>query len=75
MDIEVAKMFAAAIAVSVGCAGPAIAQGLMAKQTMESIGRNPSIENTIFSKLVIAMAITESLGIYSLVIALLILFV
>lgn len=75
MDAEVAKLFAAAIAVSVGCAAPAIAQGLMAKQTFESIGRNPSVQDGIFGKMVIAMAITESLGIYSLVIALLILFV
>lgn len=75
MDIEVAKMFAAAIAVGVGVIGPAIGQGLMASRAMEAIGRNPSIEGSIFSKLVIAMAITESLGIYALVIALLILFV
>lgn len=75
MDIEVAKMFAAGATVCFGCIAPAIAQGSMVRQTMESIGRNPSIENGVFSKLVIAMAITESLGIYSLVIALLILFV
>lgn len=75
MDIEVAKMFAAAIAIGLGVIGPAIGQGLMASRAMEAIGRNPSIEGSIFSKLVIAMAITESLGIYALVIALLILFV
>ncbi|HBY73704.1 MAG TPA: ATP synthase F0 subunit C [Candidatus Kerfeldbacteria bacterium] len=75
MDIEVAKMFAAGAAVALGCAAPAIAQGMMVSRAMESIGRNPSIEGSIFSKLVITMAITESLGIYSLVIALLILFV
>lgn len=75
MDIEVAKMFAAAIAIGLGVIGPAIGQGMMASRAMESIGRNPSIEASIFSKLVIAMAITESLGIYALVIALLILFV
>ena len=75
MDIEVAKMFAAGATVAVGCIAPAVAQGMMVRQTMESIGRNPSIEGSVFGKLVIAMAITESLGIYSLVIALLILFV
>ena len=75
MDIEVAKIFAAAIAVSVGCMLPAIAQGMMAKQAMESIGRNPSISDSIFSKLVVAMALTEALGIYSFVISLIILFV
>ncbi|MBI4406940.1 MAG: ATP synthase F0 subunit C, partial [Candidatus Kerfeldbacteria bacterium] len=62
-------------AVSIGVIAPAVAQGMMVSKTMESIGRNPSIEAGIFSKLVIAMAITESLGIYALVIALLILFV
>ena len=75
MDIEGIKIIAAAAAVALGGVAPAIAQGKMVSQTMESIGRNPSIQDGVFSKMGIAMAITESLAIYSLVIALLILFV
>ncbi len=75
MDAEAIKYIVAGATVAFGCIAPAMAQGMMVRQTMESIGRNPSIEGSIFGKLVIAMAITESLGIYSLVIALLILFV
>lgn len=75
MDAEGTKLIAAGITVALGCFGPALAQGMMVRQTMESIGRNPSIMNDVFSKMVIAMAITESLAIYSLVISLLILFV
>lgn len=75
MDLAAVKAIVAGATIAIGCFGPALAQGMMVKQTMESIGRNPSIENTVFSKLVIAMAITESLAIYSLVIALLVLFV
>jgi len=75
MELAAIKAIVAGATVAIGCIFPAIAQGKMVKQTMESIGRNPSIENGVFSKLVIAMAITESLAIYSLVIALLVLFV
>ncbi len=75
MDLESIKLITAGATVALGCAVPAIAQGMMVRQTMESIGRNPSIMDGVFSKMVIAMAITESLAIYSLVISLLILFV
>lgn len=75
MDAEAIKLIVAGATVSLGCIFPALAQGMMVRQTMESIGRNPSIMDGIFSKMVIAMAITESLAIYSLVISLLILFV
>lgn len=75
MDAESIKLLSAAIAIAVGCTGPAIAQGMMVSRAMESFGRNPEIQDKVFPKMVIAMAITESLAIYSLVIALLILFI
>jgi F-type H+-transporting ATPase subunit c len=47
----------------------------MVKAAMEAAGRNPSVKDDVFSRMIIAMALTESIAIYSLVIALLILFV
>lgn len=75
MEPEVAKLFAAGIAVALGGAFPALGQGMMVKASMEAVGRNPSVKDDVFSRMIIAMALTESIAIYSLVIALLILFV
>lgn len=75
MEAEVVKLIAAGAAVAIGGIAPALAQGLMARQAFESMGRNPSVKDDLFTKMIIAMVLTESIAIYSLVIALLILFV
>jgi len=74
MDIEAAKFIAAGIAMGFGAIGPAIGEGFIGGKAMEAMGRNPEAGGTIFSRMFVAMAITESTGIYSLVIALLVLF-
>lgn len=74
MEVEAAKMLAAGICMGIGAVGPAIGEGMVAAKTMEAISRNPSLENSLFPKMVIAMAICESTGIYSLLVALIILF-
>ncbi len=75
MDVLSFKVLAAAICMGLGAIGPAIGEGLIASKAMEAIGRNPSVKDAIIPNMVVAMAITESTGIYSLVIALIILFV
>lgn len=75
MSPEVAKLFAAGLAVALGGAIPAMGQAIMVKASMEAVGRNPAVKDDVFSRMIIAMALTESIAIYSLVIALLILFV
>ncbi len=69
------KVLAAAICMGIGSIAPAIAEGMVASKAMESIGRNPEIAENIFPKMIVAMAICESTGIYCLVISLIILFV
>lgn len=69
------KFLAAGLCMGLGALGPAIGEGMVASKTMEAIGRNPEISDSIFPKMVVAMAICESTGIYSLVIALILLFV
>ena len=75
MDVEAAKLLAAGICMGLGAIGPAIGEGYVAGKTMEAIGRNPSISNKLIPNMVVGMAITESTGIYALVVSLVILFV
>lgn len=69
------KALAAAICMGLGAIGPAIGEGLVAAKAMEAMGRNPKTADIITPKMIVAMAICESTGIYSLVISLIILFV
>ncbi len=75
MELEAAKVIAAGIVMGLGAIGPAVGEGYVGGKTMEAIGRNPSVADKLVPNMVVAMAITESTGIYSLVIALIILFV
>ena len=74
MDAEAAKYIAAGIAMGLGAIGPGLGEGIVGGRAMEAMGRNPEAGGVIFTRMFVAMAITESTGIYSLVIALLILF-
>lgn len=74
MDIEVAKIFASAIAVSFGAICPAIGEGLIAAKALETMGRNPEVANKVATNMIIGMALIESLAIYCLLIAFMILF-
>lgn len=66
MDIETAKMFAKGIII-LAMVATAPAQGMVASRAMEAIGRNPSIGDSIFPKMIVAMAICESTAIFALV--------
>lgn len=74
MEMEAAKYIAAGIAMGLGAIGPALGEGMIAAKAMEAIGRNPEANSTIAPLMFVAMAITESTGIYALVVALIILF-
>lgn len=74
MDVEAARLLAAGIAVGLGAIGPGIGEGIAASKAIEAMGRNPEVSGDIFTKMIIAMAITESTAIYALVVAFLILF-
>lgn len=74
MDAEAAKFLAAGICMGIGSIAPAIAEGLIASKTMESVSRNPQVGDKLLSNMLVAMAVSESTGIYSLVVALIILF-
>lgn len=69
------KTFAAAIAIGLGALGPALAIGNLAGKAMESIGRNPEAASKIQSAMILAIAFTEAIAVYALVVALIIMFV
>ncbi len=66
---------AAALAIGLGAIASGISIGMLAKAAMEAIGRNPDSADKIRTNMIFAIAFAEALAIYSLVVALIILFV
>ena len=66
MDIESAKYFAKAAIIFSMIITPASEAYLVGK-AFEAMGRNPEISNSLFTKVLIAVALVESTAIYALV--------
>ena len=64
----------AGLAIGLCGMGCAIGQGLTAGNAMSGIARNPGASGTMFVPFIIALALIESIAIYSLVVALLLVF-
>ena len=62
----------AALAVLTGL-GPAIGEGIIGAKAMEAIGRQPEAAGTIRITMLIGQAVTETTGLYGLIIAFIIL--
>lgn len=73
--IKAAAFLGAGIAMGVGAIGPAIGEGFTSGKTCEAIGKNPKEAGLLTRTMLVGQAVTESTGIYSLVVALLLLFV
>jgi len=80
MDMMTAKtIILASSALGAGLAmiaglGPGIGEGYAAGKAVESVARQPEAKSDIISTMVMGQAISESTGIYSLVIALILLY-
>lgn len=72
--ITIAKLISAAL-VMLPTAAAALAIGAMGYAAMNGISRNPESSGDMQTSLILAIAFTEAIAIYSLVVALLILFV
>ncbi len=75
MELAAVKLLAAGICMGLGAIGPGIGEGYIGGRALEAMGRNPAVSKDIIPNMIVAMAITESTAIYSLVVTLLILFV
>ena len=74
MDIQMISIIGAVIAVSIGSIGPALAEGRSIAAAMEAIARQPEASGSISRTLFVGLAMIETMAIYCLVVALLLLF-
>ena len=65
---------AAAICMGIGSIGPALGEGNAVAKALEGMARQPEAANDLRTNMIIGCAVTETTGIYALVISLLILF-
>jgi len=72
--IQAISILAAAIAVSFGAIGPALGEVRAVAAAMDAIARQPESAGTISRTLFVGLAMIETMAIYCLVIALLVLF-
>jgi F-type H+-transporting ATPase subunit c len=66
MDPESARLIAKGLA-TITMGGSGIGEGYLIGKALEAIGRNPEMEGSIFSKMIIGVALAESTAIYALV--------
>ncbi len=72
--IIAAKAIGAGLCMGIGAIGPAIGEGNAVGKALEGMARQPEAAGDLRTNMILGCAITETTGIYSLVIALLILF-
>lgn len=66
---------AAGIAMGIAALGPAIGQGFAAGKAVEAVGRQPEAAKQIRSVMLLGQAMSETTGIYALLVAILLIFV
>ena len=70
-----AAYLGAGIAMGIGAIGPGVGEGFAAGKACEGIARAPEEAGVLTRTMLVGQAVSESTGIYSLVIALLLIFV
>ncbi len=72
--VKAAALLGAGIAMGIGALGPGLGEGFTAGKACEGIARSPENSGMITRTMLIGQAVSESTGIYSLVVALLLIF-
>ena len=67
-------VMAAAVGMGLGSFGTGIGQGVAISKAVEGVARNPGASGKIMTIMLVGLAMIESLGIYCLVVAMIILF-
>ena len=70
----VGKALGAGLCMGIGAIGPAIGEGNAVSHALEGMARQPETTGTLRTNMILGCAIAETTGIYSLLIAFLILF-
>ena len=73
--IKAACAIGAGRCMGIGAIGPALGEGNAVGKALEGMARQPEMANTLRTNMILGCAITESTGIYSLVVALVLLFI
>ena len=69
------KAIGAGLCMGIGAIGPGIGEGNAVSKACEAIGRQPESKGAVTSTMIMGCAISETTGIYSLVVAILLIFV
>lgn len=72
--VKAACAIGAGIAMGFGAIGPAIGEGNAVGKALEGMARQPEMVGDLRTNMILGCAITESTGIYSLVVSLLLMF-
>ena len=73
--IKAACAIGAGLCMGIGAIGHALGEGNAVGKALEGMARQPEMANTLRTNMILGCAITESTGIYSLVVALVLLFI
>jgi len=73
--MQIPAFISAGLCMGLGAMGPGFGLGLAAGHACEAIARNPETSTIILWNMLIGQAVTESTGIYALVVSLLLIFV
>ena len=72
--IKAACAIGAGLCMGIGAIGPALGEGNAVGKALEGMARQPEAADTLRTNMILGCAITETTGIYSLLIAFMILF-
>ena len=72
--VAAARALGAGLCMGLGAIGPAIGEGNAVGKALEGMARQPETSGTLRTNMILGCAITETTGIYSLVIAILLMF-
>ena len=72
--VQAARALGAALCMGIGAIGPGVGEGNAVAKALEAMARQPEMAGTIRTNMILGCAITETTGIYSLVISLLLMF-
>ena len=72
-DVGMFAALAAGLAIGIAAAGCGLGQGRAGVAALEGIARNPNASDKLFTPMILVLALIESLAIYALVIAILLL--
>ena len=73
-SVEAAKVLGAGLCMGLGAIGPAIGEGNAVSHALEGMARQPEAADNLRTNMILGCAITETTGIYALLISILILF-